>query len=178
MQAQFVHLQVRQMFFSKRRDDIYMIKKGIIAAGVMVFVCSCFIFTTEFIRRPDVESVSEYILSLPEYAGAKNVTELQGAYEGLKEAGAEELKVYKTDDGTAKELAVMSFDEKYEEASAAIDALNMRTEELKAEFSDNPDELERIEKARIVLANGFLIYTVYDTEGVAENAVYKYFAAR
>lgn len=178
MQARFVRLRVRQEFLSRRRDDVNMIKKGIIAAGVMVFLCSCFIFTTEFVRRPDVETVSEYILSLPEYAGAKNITDFQGAYQSLNEAGVKKLKVYKTDDGTAKELAVMSFKEEDEHPSMAIDALNMRTEELKAEFSDNPDELERIEKARIVLANGFLIYTVYDTEGVAENAVYKYFAAR
>ncbi|MEE0944136.1 MAG: hypothetical protein UIM24_01615 [Clostridia bacterium] len=155
-----------------------MIRKGIMWAVVMVFLCSCFIFTTEFTRRPSVESICEHILSLPEYDGAQIIAKPQGAYEELYESGAEELKVYKTNDGTAKELAVMILKEEYDEPQVAIDALNMRTEELKAEFRDNEEELNRIDKARIVLANGFLIYTVYDTEGVAENAVYKYFAAR
>ena len=144
----------------------------------MVFLCSFFIFTTEFARRPDVDSICEHILSLPEYDGAQIIENPQGAYEELYKSGVEELKVYKTNDGTAKELAVMVFSEEYDEDLMAIDALNMRTEELKAEFKDNEEELKRIDKARIVLANGFLIYTVYDTEGVAEKAVYKYFAAR
>ena len=155
-----------------------MIKKGIIWAAVMVFLCSCFIFATEFARRPDVDAVCEYILSLPGYDGAQKVENPKGAYEGLEEAGVRELTVYKTNDGAAKELAVMKFREEDEHPQMAIDALNMRTEELKAEFADNYEELKRIDKARIVLANGFLIYMVYDTEGVAENAVYKYFAAR
>ena len=155
-----------------------MIKRGVIWAIVMVFLCSCFIFTTEFVRRPDVDSICKHILSLPEYAGAKIIEKPQGAYEGLGEIGVKDLKVYKTNDGTAKELAVMIFSEKYDEDLMVIEALNMRTEELKAEFKDNEEELKRIDKARIVFANGFLIYTVYDTEGVAENAVYKYFATR
>ncbi len=155
-----------------------MIKRGIIWSIVMVFLCSCFIFSTEFARRPDIDSICEHILSLPEYTGAQIIENPQGAYEGLGEIGVKELKVYKTEDGTAKELAVMVFSEEYDEPQMAIDALNMRSEELKAEFKDNEEELNRIDKARIVLANGFLIYTVYDTEGVAENAVYKYFATR
>lgn len=155
-----------------------MIKKGAVGAITMLLLCSLFIFSTEFARRADIDAVCEYMLSLEGYRNSELVENPTGAYAQIYSVGVGELRVYKSTDGSAKEFAVAETDGDGKMSQKVIDIMNMRTDELEAEFSGNEREEKRIDSARIILADRFLIYTVYDTEGVAENAVYKYFSMR
>lgn len=155
-----------------------MIKKGAVGAAVMILLCSLFIFSTEFAGRTDIDAVCEYILSLEGYRNAELVANPTGAYADIDSAGTKVLRVYKASDGSAREFAVAETEGDGEIPQMMIDMLNNRTAELKAEFAGNEQEEKRIDSARIIMADRFLIYTVYDDNGVAENAVYKYFSAR
>lgn len=155
-----------------------MIKKAAIWAMVMVLLCSSFIFVTEFVRRPGVDGACKHILSLPGYTGAQLMTELSGAYAELESLGLKDIRVYKMNDGTSKEFAVMWYKDKASQIQSVIELLNKRTEELKNAFAGNYEETERIDRSRIIEGHDFMVYVVYDIEGTANEAVYKYFMQR
>ncbi len=154
-----------------------MIKKGIFYAAAMVLICSVFILTTEIVRQPDIDSVCEYMLTLEEYSGAKQVTNPPEVYNKLYQAGADKLRVYKTPDNTACEFAVLM---KKEDAYSPdmIEIFDERSNELRGEFAENAEELKRIDDARTIIIDDFVIYAVCDTLDTAENAVHKYFSMR
>ncbi|MBS7298435.1 MAG: DUF4358 domain-containing protein [Eubacteriales bacterium] len=155
-----------------------MIKRGVIWALIMVFLCSSFIFATEFVRRPGVDGMCKHILLLPGYEGAQLITELPGAYSDIEALGVKDIRVYKMNDGTSKEFAVIWLKDKDSLDQNVIELLQKRKEELKNAFDGNDVETERIDRSRIIEGNDFMVYIVYDTEGDANEAVYKYFVQR
>ncbi len=148
------------------------LKRAVLSSIIMLFISAFFILGLEIYQRPDGEGLANSLSKLEEYEGGEYISVPPSVYLELNSLDAEQLFVYKVPD-TAKEFAVASFDDYPPEAVTGV--YQARLAELAEEFDQNPQELARIDAARIITINGYAILVVADTEGEAASTVFKYF---
>lgn len=123
-------------------------------------------------RAPDIESVTAFLSTLPYYENTQKCESLTGTYKEISDEY--EITVYKSNDGTSLEFAVADT-KNSADTDAVIEKLKARKSELDNEFSDNPDELKRIDAFKIISVDNLVTFMVYDTQRTAENSLHNYF---
>ena len=153
-----------------------MIKKSIIWIAVMVILSASLLTAIEIERAPDAEGAVAELLKNEEYA-VMSESEIFEPYTEFYSLGVKDMRILKSTDGTAKEIAVIELRDRYSD-EIAIEILQKRQATLIEEFKENETELARIDESRIIGYDKFLVFTVCDSVDTAEEIVHKYFKRR
>ncbi len=138
----------------------------------LILLTGIFIIFLQLWRAPDIESVTEFMTTLPYYENAQKCEQFTGVYQEISKEY--EIVVYKQNNGTSLEFAVTATNNSAE-TEVVIEKLKARKSELDFEFANNPDELKRIDAFKIISVDNLVTFMVYDTQRTAENALHSYF---
>lgn len=149
------------------------IHKQLIYALILTLFTGLFLIFVQLYRMPDIDSVTEFLLTIPDYQNCEKCEDLSGIY--LDISSTNKINVYKATDGTSREFAVTQADS-ISKTDELIEKLKTRQAELNSEFQGNNVELERIEYFKIVNVDTFVTFLIYDTKKTAETALHEYFS--
>ena len=149
------------------------IHEQLLYALILTLITGIFVIFVQYYRMPDIDSVTDFLLALPDYQSLTKCEELTGVYQDI--SSTNEINVYKATDGSAREFAVTKADN-LALTDELIEKLKARQAELNSEFQGNNVELERIEYFKIVNVDTFVTFLIYDTQKTAETALHEYFS--
>lgn len=154
-----------------------MIKKSIVWIAVMVILSTSLMLYLDIQRAPDAEGIVSELLANSEYANMTE-SEIFEPYTELYQAGARDVKILTSTDGTSKEIAVCELTRGDYADEIAIEILQRRLADLSAKFEGDEEELLRISDSRIIVYDKFVVFTVCDSTDTAEKIVHTYFKRR
>ncbi len=149
-----------------------LFSSAIFRAAAMIFLSITCMLSVNILRRPSVDSVTALLLSLPGYSDMSE-TDLQGAYTEFGDMQVKSVRIFTSNDGSAREFAVVRVAPIHVKWVMAV--FQNRVQELLSEYKDDPEELHRIQYFRIINNGEFVTFTVYDANYTAENAIHEYF---
>ena len=155
----------------KKLLDKYLPTK-LLYALLLIFLTGTFILFIQISRRPDIESVAEFISTLPYYENVQKCEQYNGIYREISDEY--DIVVYQLLDGSSCEFAVVDA-KNNTNAEIVIEKLKARKNELYNEYANIPDEVKRIDAFKIINVNNLVAFMVYDTNRTAENALHTYF---